>query len=805
MSEQLYFTINAGRAKRGTPVLDSQPGAHTGASRKLIPGYSDSNIVFWNDATGNDGNTGASIAQAVETYAQAATLAGSTKKIRKVNSSTVSVSITKPTEATIGTTSTIASSLTAPVDTWTQAGTPGFTTELVYAVAWSPLKKLFVAVSDGGTIAHSPDGNVWAMAVTPSFSGTTIRGVCWAEELSVFVAVGQSGKIAYSADGITWTQVTSNFGSSFVYSVVWAKSIGLLVACGESNKIGYSSDGVTWTVVTLADNDESLLSVAWSESLGRLVAINGQSPRVYYSDNGVSWKGGTITAISSGSALCYAEALGLFVGSATFSGTPKFIYSADGITWTASTTTPASQASGIAYSAELNKLVSMHVSGVMYYSSDADTWTAVTTEGFGASNIFAAAYSPLLGKFVAVGNSAKIGYSTAFASTISAHVAGFTIQAMQYSGTVTAYNCTFIQPGTTAALSFDSCRITESGSHISNNARSSSGTLYEGDRHTTGAPASQNAISMTRDTVAGVWYIYPSSATGYEEIKDNIIEGGIVSSYAVTVTSGNTRGTSYGAVFSEECTQSDPKFVDDTDYKLQREMDSYQYDSPLVAASQFYFNANGDARDLGAWSYNESTMEMLYTRHFPFLLPTGKDSFSNVLHSRVNRHVGEDGTPDVINDIDALWEEITLRYQTLPSDHIDFLDWWQGNFSDMTCEIDFFVGQPVSSTITVNGAHSAGDVTLTIDAGTTLAAGDRIFSGTEVYSVLYMVDDTLAVLSRKLAAGIADNAFLTISQPTGKGTYQYLPQADRDLRKPMGQAASEFDRGLVLNFSRKRV
>lgn len=801
MSEQLYFTINAGLAKRGTPVLDSQPGAHTGATRKYIPGYSDANIVFWNDATGNDGNTGASIAQAVETYAQAATLAGSTKKIRKVNSSTVSVNITKPTEATIGTTSTIASSsLTAPVNVWTQSTTFNGYSAVQRGLVWVPWLSKFYATGGSSKLYSSPDGVTWTAVAGHGYGSDAPYAICISQSNKLIFTVGSGGKFGYSSDGTTFTVSSPSSAYTNVYNGIdFDETTGTIVICGSEGQISSSVDiGITWFSQRI---DISLVFYAVAKSSTRWV-VTSTADEIYYSDDSRIWTRVATSASAAWVSLIYSHVASKFV---IGDESGIIYYSSNGTTWTAAATPSfgGSNVYGFAESLDMGKIIAVGAGGKIAYSSDANTFTQAGTPSYGASDVICAAWSPLLQKFCTGGNS-KAAFSTAYATTISADVAGFSIANVTYSGTVAAYNCTITYAGTTAALSLDSSRVTGEA-HISNNAAKSIGTLYLGDLNTTCTPAAQNDVDYNSNTIVGKWYIYNASATGYERIRDNIIEGGIVSTYAVTVTSGNTRGTSSGAVFSDECTQSDPKFVDETDYKLRREMDSYQYDSPLVAASQFYFNANGEARDLGAWSYNESTMEMLYTRHFPFLLPTGKDSFSNVLHSRVNRHVGEDGTPDVINDIDALWEEITLRYQTLPSDHIDFLDWWQGNFSDMTCEIDFFVGQPVSSTITVNGAHSAGDVTLTIDAGTTLAAGDRIFSGTEVYSVLYMVDDTLAVLSRKLAAGISDNAVLTISQPTGKGTYQYLPQADRDLRKPMGQAASEFDRGLVLNFSRKRV
>lgn len=804
MTEKQYL-LAYDRKRTSTLTLDSEPGAHTGATRQYIPGYSDSNIVYLDTVSGNDSNDGSTELLAKLTYASAATAAGTTKKIRVINNgAALSTNITKPTEMKRGVSGTISSSLTAPVDTWTQAATPAFTTGLIYGVAWSPMKKLFVAVSDVGTIAHSPDGNIWTLAATPSFGGTTIRGLCWSDELGIFVAVGQSGKIAYSADAITWTQATSNFGASFVYSVVWAKSLGIFVACGESNKIGYSTDGVNWDVTTLATNDESLLSVAWSESLGRLVAINGQSPRIYYSDNGVSWTAGTIASISSGNALCYAESLGLFIGSATFSGTPKFIYSADGVTWTQSTTTPASQAIGIAYSPELNKLVSVHVSGVMYYSSDGDIWTAVTTEGFGASNISAAVYSALVGRFVAVGNNAQIGYSTAFANTISANVAGFTIQAVQYSGTITAYNCTMKQPGTTANLTLNGCRITEPGSHISSNTATSFATLFEGDRHTTCTPAAQNDIDCNLDTVGGTWYIYNASATGFERVRDCLVTNGIIANFNVTVSGrANIQGESENILIDAEVTLDDPKFVDTTDYKLQFQTNGYPRNSLAAGRSAIYFNSAGDPRDIGAWSYVESAVSYFFAKSAVLY----KGEITHGVERVTTEQQGDSGGITVFGNKNRVKEILTINYgptqefERAPFEYLDTID-DKGVKVVIDAEWESNAGS-----VTVNGNQSAGAEFLTVDSTTYFNGMWVTASGKRYWIMRASPSNTAAtklILDRAIEDAVSDNDILTTNYPPGMGEFQYSGIQQIQLKRVAPDGLTGWQTGFQVRFVRKK-
>jgi hypothetical protein len=68
-------------------------------------------------------------------------------------------------------------------------------------VAWSPAKKLYVAVGAQGTIITSPDAATWTSRTsnTPS----SLSGVTWTG--SEFLAVGAANTNITSPDGVTWT------------------------------------------------------------------------------------------------------------------------------------------------------------------------------------------------------------------------------------------------------------------------------------------------------------------------------------------------------------------------------------------------------------------------------------------------------------------------------------------------------------------------------------------------------------------------------------------------------------------------
>lgn len=243
-----FMLFGYDRRRTSTLTLDSQPGAHTGATRKYIPGYSDSNIVFLNTSTGNDANTGASIAQALLTYSAAATAAGTTKKIRLVNSATLTADITKPTEATIGTTSSIASSsFTAPVNVWNQAGTPSFGSSNIQHVSWVQKLGKAVAVSAGDKIAYSSDLNTWVQSTVEAAAAGTIIASAWSPTLSIALAVGTSNRLWSSFDLINWDSITSPIpGSQNITAVKWIDSIGAFVIGSGSGLIYYTSDLDVW-------------------------------------------------------------------------------------------------------------------------------------------------------------------------------------------------------------------------------------------------------------------------------------------------------------------------------------------------------------------------------------------------------------------------------------------------------------------------------------------------------------------------------------------------------------------------------
>lgn len=804
-----YIDVQAGQYIDGDAVVEEGPGAEILTSaRKYVPGYSDSNIVYLDTVSGNDANDGSTELLAKLTYASAATAAGATKKIRVINDgAALSTNITKPTEMKRGVSGTISSSLTAPVDTWTQSATPSFGLTGINRVCYSPQKKLFVAVGDSGKIAYSADADTWTQAATPSFGIDNIRDVKWIEELDVFCACGGASKIATSTDGNVWINRSSGLFGSSEYNGITFES-GTLYAFING---GYavSSDSETWV---------SGASGLGNRQIYESCVFNGVTYLAGYDNTAATNTAGKIFTLSSGaftevsstsfddSPIRSIAASGSLIVAVGNSG--KIGYSSNGTTW-AQAATPSFGTDpiySVVWVGEINRFVAVGGgAGKIAFSTDGDTWTQAVTPSFGADAVYSICWPVLTGRLVASGLSGKIARSTAFANTISSNVAGFTIQAVQYSGTITAYNCTMKQPGTTANLTLNACRVTEAGSHISSNTAGSSATLFEGNRYTTCTPAAQNAIDCKSDTIAGVWYVFNASETYYERIQDCVLVGGISASYPVAVFGGLANGTNVNAVFAGTGTD-DPQFIDETDYKPKRAIEGYTQDSPLVAGSLVYVNSLGVARDLGAWSFREENVETKYRRHFAILKPSQKDAIKFQKHLLTSANPTANGTPSVVNVPEAAWEELILQYGSVNTEdkgflrnQLELLEYMERQ-ENLAVRLSWDGDDAINSLITVNGVQAAGSPTITVDETDIEPGGKFLWQGTR-YTIM-RVSGSVLLLDRDLADEIPDTTEIDLLSPAGYGEYRMILEKDPILTLNHF-AQTDYKRGMVLRFARQ--
>ena len=802
------FIIEAGRKRRATVTLEEQPGAHTGSTRKYIPGYSDSNIVYLDTVSGNDANSGATELLSKRTYASAATAAGSTKKIRVINSgATLSTNITKPTEMKRGLLGTISSSLTAPVDTWVLSGSSTTATSF----AWCESLAKMVCVGNG--TKFSSDLSTWTSAATP-LSGASY--VIWVRNWGKAYAINQSGVVAESSDLNAWATIKDFGGSWTLRSIVYSEERDCLYVIEDDGRAA-KYDGSAWEITSeRVLGSTQIRGAAWCNELSAAVVVgiedySGNDIPVVYTTSDFSYYTQMAIPYTSkawlGAVIWDEKTQKAIIGGGEMNGVANtfILTSSDLSTWTEAASVPTLDTNDYVYGLcsipELGLVVastnSATAANSILYSSDLTTWIKATTmpqnamEGIG--------YSPLLGKAIVSGSS-NLYASTAFANTVSANIAGFTVQAMQYSGTVTAYNCTLKQPGTTANLSTENCRITESGAHISSNSQSHSGLLVDGDIHFTTNPSVLGNFSLNRFTIAGKLKIYNSSSTYNERIRDGIITDGIDAAYAVVVDSGNIRGTCKNTVFGLDVSTSDPAFVDLIDYQLKREVNGYDEDSICVAKSAYYYSSIGTRRDIGAWSYREENSYNIYERAYEMRKPGAKDSTRHVERLQTSLYWGEDMTPDVASDPEARGEELVLNYRTLPIADIVFIRYLR-TLKDQTVRIDYDPQFAATSSVTVDGNQSIGTDVLQL-LTSTLQAGQKLTISGKTYLVMRMNGTTKAILDKPLEDAVTDTQVLTVSDTPGKGEFQFVPESEMNLTR-FYENNTEYLKGVKVQFVRK--
>ena len=805
--DQGKMMIAYDRKRTSTLTLDEQPGAHTGATRQYIPGYSDSNIVYLDTASGNDSNDGSTELLAKLTYASAATAAGSTKKIRVVNDgAALSTNITKPTEMKRGASGTISSSLTAPVDTWTQAATPGLSGN-VRAVSYSPKLKIYVASNDSGKTAYSTDGNVWTVNAGTLASGGTLDSIEWVYSLGKFFLGGENATIAISTDGQAWTETTigaldTGTTSAFV-GFAFSQSLSRLVAMTQDGGIAYSDDfGASWDSVSSLLNTITVTAIIYSEYDSVYIMTSEQG--VYRSADGVNWTAATTQPSGQVSYIATDEA-GVLVAVGGSSSPLIYLSSNGGVTWAdaSSISLTTTAATGVAYVREISRFIAANASGQIAYSSDGNTWTNAATPSFGGTAVRRFANGPLLGRAVAVGNSGKIARSTAYANTISASVAGFSIQAVQYSGTPTLYNCTLRNPGTTAAVSLNGCRVNY-GAEIDADTGTHRATLFIGDTYFTTTPASQNAFSLNSNTFGGKCYILNSSQTGYEQIRDNLFADGIDATWPVTVSGrDNVQGVSSNALFGFEVTFNDPKFVDETDYALQYQTNGYDRNSLAAGRSNIYYNSAGGRRDIGAWSYIESAVTYYHAKTAYISKPT---KISVTYEETVSEQQGDNGPVSVYTKPSRVKEILTLVYDVTEAVDRAIFDYIR-TLRDKGVKVQLFPEWGMNgSTVTVNGNQSAGVEFLTIDAAQVFNGLFLTIAGERYYVLRASPNNTAAtklILDRPLESNVSDNDVITTNYPPGAGEYQFSPPPQLTLEYVDPDTLLTFMRGQTLRFVRE--
>ena len=317
--------------------------------------------------------------------------------------------------------------------------------------------------------------------------------------------------------------------------------------------------------------------------------------------------------------------------------------------------------------------------------------------------------------------------------------------------------------------------------------------------------AAPDTIDIMRNS-GECFSIVQSAATGLIRLRDNIVTIITYARFLTSADSGNYQNVRINIQLSAACYTQDPKFISRLDRRLQRVVDGYLADSPMVGKSLYFSFPGGGKADLGAWSAYETNIEYRYNRAFRFLKPS-KEQVKHVKHNRADLHVSIDGTPDVAIDPAGRWEELVLSYRALPNaerhnvqNHIAFVDFME-SLIDSTVSIDFDPNYTPALTVTTAAAHVAGDVVLNLNVSS-LREGDVIVIDGVQYFVLYTPSNTRAVLDKPLHIGLASGVTLQVLSTSTYGDWVFIPQSERSLSR-WYESATDWLSGLTLRFVRR--
>ena len=153
---------------------------------------------------------------------------------------------------------------------------------------------VFVAVTNNGRIASSPDGSTWTVRQPVSDNDTALWRVVYGNGVWVAGGYGSDYKhMTGSADGETWGTMNLPSGDP-VRAMYGAANDGgnNWVTVGSGGYVWRSSDNaVSWTETRLANSKGTygtIIDVAY-DGAGNWVACGGQSEIWTSTDNGVNW------------------------------------------------------------------------------------------------------------------------------------------------------------------------------------------------------------------------------------------------------------------------------------------------------------------------------------------------------------------------------------------------------------------------------------------------------------------------------------------------------------------------------------
>jgi hypothetical protein len=187
--------------------------------------------------------------------------------------------------------------------------------------------------------------------------------------------------------------------------VVWAAALSLFVCVTFSGEVETSPDGLTWTSRTAAAAN-AWQGLVWAPELGGglLVAVAGSGTnRVMTSPDGINWTSRSAASALNWWGVSWSASLGLLVAVAAQSGTTSAMSSPDGTTWTSRTPSDTGNAwFSVTWSPTVGKFVAVGSTGGIMYSSNGTSWTSIADRAGATNALTSVLWVPEESRYIAV-------------------------------------------------------------------------------------------------------------------------------------------------------------------------------------------------------------------------------------------------------------------------------------------------------------------------------------------------------------------------------------------------------------------
>lgn len=685
----------------------------------------------------------------------------------------------------------------------------------------------FVMGAGRGIIQTSLDGINWTQRTgAVGFGIEDIHDIAFNSVEGVFLAVGTNGKAQSSSDkGVTWTDVNSSFAATNI-NVALARGSGFVIA-GDAGKLAIADDLNFFFFLKTTGTGVDLFALA---DKGQTIITGGASAVIRISfDKGDNWSGESSAAgfgVNDINDMTFAEGLYVAVGNtgkiqtrpesvATWTertgatvldqeslvfgneifmavGSDKSQTSPDGITWTLRDDTISMLTfHNVGFGKNLfitsgaaGAIESSHI-GLALLNKTLGFQISQPTELIGLELIKNCTISsPIIDLFSnSIFENDKISNSvvTAIIETVVCQIA----QTDFSDASITLTSDSLITIEKSRIQADKDSLVINSNMIIIKNSLIIANDLNENALIMNGTAISQDDIAIEQNTIIRNIDFNNTGGNNFSKWQDNIFEGSLLPESLITLDSGNIRGSVNQFVFASSRVASlDPLFADLIDFKLQREIDGFGFDSSLVQASVFNQNSASLQRDLGAWNFNDSALVFVFQRSHSFPKPKNKGGIKFVDSNVANLNIGLSGAPDSFIDPKRATEKVILTFESIEKKHFDVLKFLESQ-KDMIVELALFP-QNVSqfpTSVTVNGVHSIDDAVLKVTTTGSIKGGDRITVNNKEFFVIYPIPLTgvtnSVVLAEVLTFALSGGETVTVKQPIEFSEFHYIVPQNR--------------------------